>query len=594
MSDTSEMFGWNGKVMRINLTEGTITTEALRHHHQYIGGRGLGVKYISDEVPPTTEPLSAENKIIITTGPLTATPAQTSGRFSVVSKSPLTCTIFDSNSGGFFGPELKKAGYDAVIIEGRSEKAVYIHIRDSVFFIKDASHLWGRNFHETRDALQAEHEKHRVLAIGPAGENLVKIAAIMNDEDRAAGRGGLAAIFGYKKLKAVVVRGTGKVKVADPERLKETVARVQKIIKKNPVTNTALPTFGTSVLVNIINQLGMFPTHNFQRGTFNDAEGISGEKIAERIFTGKYACFGCPIACGRRTKTSGKSGEGPEYETTWAFGADIGNNDLELIAEANYMCNELGLDTISTGSTIACAMELSERGKLSEQLKFGSDRKLLDIVKSIAYRDGMGSELAEGSMRLAKKYGAPELAMQVKGLEIPAYDPRGAQGMGLAYATSNRGGCHLRAYMVSPEVLGQPCRMDRFSTKGKPDVCKMLQDMSAFVDSLVMCRFTEFALATDYYSDFVSAATGMQLTAEEAMNMGERIWNLERMYNLAAGLTAADDTLPKRFLEEKLPEGGSRMRTVKLAGMLAEYYELRGWDTDGRPKPETLKRLGLA
>jgi aldehyde:ferredoxin oxidoreductase len=566
MSDT-ELYGWNGKILRVNLSTGQLSTEPLQHYREYIGGRGLGVKYIYDEVPPGTDPLSAENKVIITTGPLTATAAQTSGRFSVVSKSPLTGTIFDSNSGGFFGPELKKAGWDAVMIEGKADKPVYLHISDSEFSLEDASDIWGKDYHQTKEMLHHKHDKHRVMAIGPAGENMVNIAAIMNDEDRAAGRGGLAAVLGHKKLKAVVVRGTGKVRVAEPEKLKETVARVQKAIKKNPVTNNALPTFGTSVLVNVTNQLGMLPTNNFQRGTFNDAEGISGEKIAERILTGKYACYSCPIACGRRTKTSHSSGEGPEYETAWAFGADIGNSNLELVAEANYMCNELGLDTISTGSTIACTMELVEKGRLSGFPTFGeADTKgLLDIIKSIAYRDGLGDQLAEGSLRLAAKYGAPELAMVAKGMEVPAYDPRGAQGMGLAYATSNRGGCHLRAYMVSPEVLGQPCQMDRFSIKGKADVCKMLQDMSAFVDSTVMCRFTEFAFSTDYYSELVSAATGLKVTPIQAMTIGERIWNLERMYNNAAGFTAAHDTLPPRFLEEELPEGGSRKRVVRLA-----------------------------
>jgi len=590
-----EYKGWMNKVLRIDLSSGAMDVEPLRFHEEYVGGRGLGVRYMAEEVMPQTEPLSPENKVMIATGPLTGTRAPTGGRFSVISRSPLTGTMCDSNSGGFFGAELKKAGYDAVIIEGESDKPVYLHIEDDKVELLDARDLWGKDFHETLAALKEKHEKHRVLGIGPAGENLVKVSAIMNDEDRAAGRGGLAAVLGSKKFKAIAVKGSKKVEIADPDGFDKTLKTVAKLVKKNGVTNNALPIFGTSVLVNIINAHGMFPTHNFQRGVFNDAEGISGEKIAETILTGKYACYGCPIACGRRTKTSNMEGEGPEYETTWAFGADLGINDLETVAEANYLCNQYGLDTISSGATIACAMELKEKGKLSsdEVPGFGEKEGLLALVKNMALRQGIGDELAEGSKIFAEKRGAPELAMQVKGMELPAYDPRGVQGMALSYATSNRGGCHMRAYMISPEILGQPVVLDRFSTEGKADVCIFLQNMSAFVDSVVMCRFTQFAFPLDYYSILLTNVTGKEYKPEDANKIGEKIWNLERLYNLSAGFTCEDDTLPPRFLNEELPEGGSRNRVVQLDKMLKEYYKLRGWDEKGIPTSQTMSRLGL-
>ncbi|MFQ6081453.1 MAG: aldehyde ferredoxin oxidoreductase family protein [Candidatus Bathyarchaeia archaeon] len=591
------MYGWIGEILRVNLSDGKIVTQKLDENvaKNFLGGRGLGVKVLYDELKPKTDPLSPENKIIFATGPVTGTRAPTSGRYCVVSKSPLTGTIFDSHSGGYWGPELKFAGYDAVIIEGRAEAPVYIWISNKTVEIRDASEAWGLDTHKTTEKLIKETDsKAKVACIGPAGERQVLLAAIINDRHRAAGRGGLGAVMGCKNLKAVVVRGTGRVDVADEERFDKTFDDSLMVIRKNPITDKALPTLGTAVLVNLINEHGMYPTRNFQEGVFEDAEGISGEKITETILIGRRACYACPIACGRVTKTSEKEGEGPEYETAWAFSAQCGVNDLTAVTHANYLCNELGLDTISTGNTIGCAMEMSQKGFLKEKIEFGEADKLVELVEKIAFKEGIGKELAEGSRRFAERHGCPELAMQVKGLELPAYDPRGAQGHALAYATSNRGGCHLRAYLIGPEIIGTPALVDRFKPEGKADLVINFQNLFAALDSMILCVFTSFALSPSHYAKFMTTITGLTFTGEDLMKIGERIWNLERLFNIREGFGKRDDVLPPRFLKTPLPEGGSRGRTVFLDKMLKEYYHLRGWDNRGIPLERKLKELDLS
>ncbi|KPV62615.1 MAG: Tungsten-containing aldehyde ferredoxin oxidoreductase [Candidatus Bathyarchaeota archaeon BA1] len=591
------MNGWMGEIVRVNLSRGEVVTQKLDENttKNFLGGRGLGVRVLYDELKPKTNPLSPENKIVFATGPVTGTKAPTSGRYCVISKSPLTGTIFDSHSGGFWGPELKFAGYDAAIIEGKAETPVYIWINDGGVEIRGASEVWGLDTHMTTERLIKETDpKAKVACIGPAGERQVSLAAIINDRHRAAGRGGLGAVMGSKNLKAVVVRGTCRVDVADEGGFSEALDESLMVIRKNPITDKSLPTLGTAVLVNLINEHGMYPTRNFQEGVFEDAEGISGEKIAETILNGRRACYACPIACGRITKTSEKEGEGPEYETAWAFSAQCGINDLTQVTHANYLCNELGLDTISTGNTIGCAMEMSQKGFLREKIEFGDADKLVELVKKIALREGIGKELGEGSKRLAERHGCPELAMQVKGLELPAYDPRGAQGHALAYATSNRGGCHLRAYLIGPEILGTPALVDRFRPDGKADLVITYQNLFAALDSMILCVFTSFALSPDHYAKFTSAVTGLRFADEDVMKIGERIWNLERLFNMREGFGKKDDTLPLRFLKTPLPEGGSRGRRVLLDKMLKEYYDLRGWDGEGFPLKSKLKELGLS
>ncbi len=560
---------------------------------QYLGGRGLGVKLVYDHVTPSVAPLDPENLLIFSIGPLTATAAPTGGRFSVSTKSPLTGTIFDSNCGGYFGPQLRRAGYAAVILEGRAKAPVYLWINEGTLEFQPAKTIWGQEVSPTTDYLLDEtNKKAQVACIGPAGENHVSLASIMTDKHRAAGRGGVGAVMGAKNVKAIVVYGTNKVAITDSDQFEQVITRVRRLIKKDSITNKSLPVYGTPVLVNLANEYGLLPTHNFQEGTFNDAEGVSGEKLLERLFVKKYHCFGCPIGCGRITRAFGEEGGGPEYESLWALGPQCGINDLEWISKANYRCNELGMDTISVGSTLGCAMELVQTGNLNASLSFGDTTGLLELINDIATACGLGAEIGKGSRSLAKRHNAPDLAMQVKGLEIPAYDPRGVQGHALAYATSNRGGCHLRAYLIGPEILGSPVLLDRDRTEGKAELVILFQNLSAAMDSLVLCRFTTFAFSIEDYADLLSAASPLSVSGRELLQIGERIWNLERLFNNREGFSVKDDCLPPRF-SAPLPEGGSRKRVVDLEKMLPEYYTLRGWNNKGEPIKSRMKQLDL-
>ncbi len=582
-------------ILHVNLSDKSIRRESLPPDlfTQYLGGRGLGVKLLYDNLAPGTDALSPDNLLVFAVGPSTATKIPTGGRFVVVTKSPTTGTIFDSHAGGYFGAQLRRAGFAAVVFHGKSDSPVYLWINNDDVEIRDASMIWGKDVYDATDALLEETDsKAQAACIGPAGENLGLMAAIMTDKHRAAGRGGVGAVMGSKNLKAIVAKGTRDVGVHDPERLNKTVEWSRRLIKKNAVTDKSLPVYGTPVLVSVANELGMLPTNNFQEGTFNDAEGVSGEKLLERFSAGTYNCHGCPIGCGRLSQIDGKKVGGPEYESLWALGPQCGINDLEWIAIANDRCNHLGLDTISVGSTIGAAMELVEKRKLDAPLKFGDTTGVLDLIEDIAHMRGLGAEMSEGSKRLAERYGAPELAMQVKGLELPAYDPRGAQGHALGYATSNRGGCHLRSYLIGPEVLGSPVLVDRDRPDGKADLVILYQDLSAAMDCMVVCRFTNFAWPVDVYAEMISAGTGIELTGRDLLQLGARIYNLERLFNLREGFTSKDDTLPPRFFKP-LPEGNSRNRIVHLDEMLSEYYKLRGWDKEGRPTNDTLKKLDI-
>ena len=600
--------GYMGKFLRVDLTNQKLRDETIPENilRTWIGGRGLGVYLALKEIDPKVDPLSPENKVFILTGPLTGTAAPESGRWCSVTKAPLTGTIHDSQSGGKWGPELKFAGYDGIIIEGASEKPVYLWIHDGKAELRDAKHLWGKDTHATTDMICEElgDENIKVLCIGPAGENLVKFACMINDKGRAAGRGGHGAVLGSKKLKAIAVRGTMRPPIVDEEKFREAVrANVDKL-KKHPVTGEGLPKYGTAILVNIINKHGVLPTRNFQTGVHPTAEKYSGETIAEKTLIRKVPCWGCIIGCGRYTRIPKESpfageGDGPEYETLWAFGAQTGTDNLEAISKANFLCNELGLDTISMGHVIGTLMELYERGRIpDEKLRgvvptWGNAGAIVELTWRTAYRSGIGDDLAEGAKRLAEKYGAPEVAMVVRGQELPAYDPRGAQGHGLGYATSNRGGCHLRAYMIAPEVLGAPQLVDRFETKGKPQLVKEFQDGFAVVDSLILCKFNTFATWLEDWIPMLAGATGWDITIEELKTVGERIYNAERVFNiLAFGDGREYDTLPKRLLEEPMPEGPAKGKVVKLEEMLDEYYKIRGWK-DGRPTREKLEQLGL-
>ncbi|MCG0278024.1 MAG: aldehyde ferredoxin oxidoreductase family protein [Thermanaeromonas sp.] len=599
------MYGWVGRLLRVNLTTGECRVEKLDPvmARDYIGARGLASKILYNEVDPQVDPLSPENKLIFMTGPLTGTSAISGSRYNVVTKSPLTGTIAASNSGGYFAGELKYAGYDGIIFEGKASEPVYLYIENDRVEIRPAGHVWGKTTHETEDILKSEAPAGaKVACIGPAGEKLVRFACVVNDKNRAAGRSGVGAVMGSKNLKAVVVRGTGGIKIADPEGFRQAVKAALEKIKNNPVTHGGLPDYGTAVLVNVINAHGAFPTRNFQTGVFPGAEKISGETLAATYLVRKKGCLACPIACGRATLVPegpyAGHGEGPEYEAIWAMGADCGVDDLAAITKANYYANELGYDPITFGATLACAMELYEKGYLPAQdteleLEFGNARTLVEAARKVGYREGIGDLLAEGSYRLAERYGHPELSMSTKKQEYPAYDPRAIQGIGLNYATTNRGGCHVRGYTIASEVLGIPVQTDPLVTEGKAGLVKTFQDLTALVDSTGICLFVTFALGASDVVSMLAPATGIPYTEEAGMLAGERIFNLERLFNLAAGLTRADDTLAPRILQEPLPEGPAKGRVNRLDEMLDEYYRVRGWDEEGRPTEATKQRLGI-
>ena len=564
----------------------------------------MGVRILYDELKPKTDPLGPKNILMFMVGPATGTAFPASGRFHVVTKSPLTGGIGDTDCGGDWGPELRFAGFEGIVVEGRAEEPVYLWVNDGRAELRSAEKYWGKGVWDTEDGIRDElkEPKAKIASIGPAGENLVLCAAIMNDRHRAAGRTAAGAVMGSKNLKAVAVRGTGKPPVADPAGLRDAVKNALKKIKENPITGKGLPTYGTSVLINVINTAGILPTRNFQTGVFPAADKISGETIAKTILTKNKPCWGCPVACGRVIRVTEPpyqvEGEGPEYETDWSLGAQCGIDNLNAITYAHNICDDMGMDPISYGSTVGCAMELYEKGKIPKEklagleLKFGNPQAIVELAWKTAYRDGFGNDIALGAKRLAEKYGAPELAMQVKGLELPAYDPRGVQGHGLGYATANRGGCHLRAYMIAYEVLGVPEKLDPFKTEGKAKVVKIFQDFWCVVDSLVVCKFLSFALDADDHKDLINPITGWGWTTEDMLKTGERIYNLERMFINREGFDRKDDTLPPRLLKERMPEGPAKGKVVELEKMLDEYYELRGWK-DGKPTKEKMKELGL-
>ncbi|MFI4931572.1 MAG: aldehyde ferredoxin oxidoreductase family protein [Burkholderiales bacterium] len=613
---------WAGKILRVNLTAGTVKSEPLnmKWAKDYLGSRGLATRYIVEEVDPKVDPLSTANKIIWATGPLTGTMASTGGRYTVVTKGPLTGAIACSNSGGYWGAELKMAGWDMIIFEGASPKPVYLFVSDDVAELRDGSALWGHSVWETEETLKRLHQDPllRISSIGLAGENKVLFAAVVNDLHRAAGRSGVGAVMGSKNLKAVAVRGTkGVGNIADPKAFMKVTAEKKKILHDNAVTGQGLPTYGTQVLMNVINEIGALPTRNHRDVQFEGAKDISAEAMATpRTSDGKkhlvtnQACFGCTIACGRISKMDkghftvenkpqywGASG-GLEYEAAWALGAANGVNDLEALQYANLICNEQGMDPISFGATVGAVMELYDMGVLKqEQLgidaKFGSAQALAHFAEITAKGEGFGKEIGQGSRRLCAKYGHPDLSMSVKGQEFPAYDSRGIQGMGLAYATSNRGACHLRGYTVASEVLGIPVKTDPLSADGKPELVKAFQDATAAFDSAGLCIFTSFAWGLADVAPQVAAACGPEFSLENMEKIGERIWNLERDFNNRAGFTAKDDSLPKRLLTEPAKTGPAKGLVNKLPEMLPKYYAVRGWTADGQLTPETRARLGL-
>lgn len=614
---------WTRKVLRVNLTEGSIKHEPLNMQwaNEYLGQRGLATKYLAEEIDPKCDALSPDNKMIMTTGPLTGTMASTGGRYSVVTKSPLTGTIACSNSGGFIGNEMKNAGWDMVIFEGKSETPVYLYIENEKAELISAEDLWGKSVWEVDELLHNKHQDPlvRIAAVGRAAEKGCLYSAIVNDLHRAAGRSGVGTVMASKNLKAVVVRGTlGVSGIEDSDKFFKATQDGKQVLAENAVTGEGLPALGTQVLMNVINEVGAMPTRNMREVQFEGASKISGEAMQEvregdgrANLTTNAACFGCTIACQRvstvdKTHFSvkdkpqywGNSG-GLEYENAWSLGSDCGVDDLDAITYCNFICNEDAVDPITLGATIAAAMELFEEGAITVEdtggmeLKFGSAEALVWATEMTAKGEGFGKDLGLGSKRLTEKYGRPELSMTVKGLEFPAYDPRGIQGMGLAYATSNRGACHLRGYTVASEILGIPEKTDPLETEGKAGLVKAFQDATAVVDSAGLCVFTTFAWSLEDIAPQIDAACEGDWSVERCLEVGERIWNMEREFNLAAGLTGKDDTLPKRLLKDVAKTGPAKGKANDLHLMLPEYYEVRGWTPDGVPTDETRSRLGL-
>jgi aldehyde:ferredoxin oxidoreductase len=597
--------GFANRVAHVNLTTGEVEYRPIPADwaRLYIGARGLGVRYLLEN-GPQVDPLSPENMICFMNGPLTGTEANMSGRQAVVTKSPLTGTVTDSHIGGWSAARLRWAGLDGIVVTGKAERPVYLYIENGLLSIREAGDLWGKSVHETIPLLKARYgEKDlSVLTIGQAGENLVRFAGWINENDRAAGRGGTGAVGGSKLLKAIVVRaGKNIPKAADREAWKAAHKRaLGTIMDEQNVTSPrkgGLSVYGTNVLMNITNTIGALPTRNSQVTSFGaEGELISGEYVNEHILVDNPTCHACPVACKKEVEIKegtwkGLRMESVEYESAWALGANCGLSDVNTVAKLIDQCNDYGMDPIELGNALSVYMECSERGAAEGgALAWGDALSMVETTRLIALREGVGDLLAEGPARLAARLGHPELSMTVKGQAIPAYDPRGLKGMGIAYATSNRGACHLRAYTPASELGLIPLKTDPLAWEGKGKLTKLLQDIHAFSDSLDLCKFSAFAEGVDEYAQQYSAYIGAPFGAEDVLRAGERIYNLERHYNNLAGFREGSDYLPARFTTEPSTMGGSAGHVCELDLMLAEYYADRGW-VDGVVPEAKLREL---
>ena len=612
------MYGLMGKILRVNLTDGKITEEAIpeKTARMYLGGGGLATKYLYDEVKKGTDPFSPDNKLIFMTGPLTGTSCPSAGRYSVVSKSPLTGTWAQANSGGFWAPDFKRTGYDGVIFQGIAKKPVYLVCEDGKAELRDASHLWGMKTPETTDAIQNDLGKQfKVACIGPAGEKKVRIACIMNDKHRAAGRCGLGAVMGSKNLKAIAAKGTKKVQIANPEKFM-SVSKKQYDLIRDSMLKVGLETHGTNLLLDMVNVRGGLPTRNWQVGMFDHVDKINGPALTDNVLKNRVACYACPVACGRVSeiktgKWAGKEGEGPEYESVVLLGSACDVDDLNAITMANFLCNEYGIDTISAGSIVAFAMECYEKGILTKkdteglEIKFGDPDILVELIEKIGKREGIGELLGEGTKRIAEKLGkgSEKFAMQVKGLELPAYDSRAAKITALGYAVASRGGDHMTGYIQGPTFIDTPFLVvddskidDVYVPKPKDaTVLRDLENALTMFDVTGTCKFMGMMLDAREWVDLISSVNGWEFSIEDFKKTGERIVNLSRAFNMRDGFSRADDNLPKRLVEEPMPDGPAKGHVVEqLDTMLDNYYEARGWDNKtGKPSPEKLKELGL-
>ncbi len=556
------------------------------------------------ENKPRVGALDPENRLIVMTGPYTGTFGSFTGFYNVTTKSPLTGAILSAHSGGHWAPLFRKTGYDGIVFTGKAERPSYLLLTDSGPELKDASDLWGRDVFDTIRALRTKHPDTRSMVIGPTGERKAHYAAIMNDMHRAAGRGGVGAVMGSKNLKAVVVHGTKDVPQADPEKLKETFKTATATVKEK---SQAFMKYGTSMVVGITGKAGTIPTRNMQTAYFPEFDKIGGDALVNGHVTKSVACARCPLHCGKETKAEKDyqvRTEGPEYETLAMFGSNIGNSNIESIIAANDLCNQYGMDTISCADTIACAFELFEKGIINEQdvgfkLEWGDHRAMVRLVEMTGKGEGFGRLIGEGTKRLTKRYGpeAEKYAMNVKGMEFPGYDPRGIQGMSLAFATSTRGACHLRATMYVPELFQGV--LDRFTVKGKAQQLKDFHELFTVFDCMILCKFgarNAFANSWDHMVTLVNAATGFGYTVEALKQVGARSWTMERLYNLREGFTRKDDTVPDRFFTLPIHDGPSKGAVINREDFdkeISAYYALWGWTEDGVPTKESLDRLGM-
>jgi len=610
--------GYTGKILRVNLTESTSSEESLspRMATDFLGGAGFGVKILYDELRPGTDPLGEDNKLVFAVGPLTGTSTPCASRMSVAAKSPLTGAVGLALTGGYFPAELKFAGYDALIIEGRAPRPVYLWIHDGKVDFRSAEKLMGTLTMDCQDFIKHELRDHnvKVACIGPAGEKLARIACIVN-ERRAAGRKGLGAVMGSKNLKAVAVRGNGQVPVADPGAFREARASMLRAMRESPVVYPQFARLGTPMVVDLTDVLGIFPTRNWSATgefTFTDKLGVG---VQEQYKIRKQHCYNCPVGCSqvrlvRDGAWTGFLAEGPEFETVYAFGGETGNEDFAAVVAADRLCDELGLDTISAGVAVGFAMELYEKGILSAaetagDLRFGNARAMIELIRLMAYRQDLGDLLADGVRAAARRIGrgAEKYAMHVKGLEMPGYDVRGAKAHGLNYATSYTGADHNRGYAFQ-EIFGIPVpeQVDRFAFEGKGRLTKWNQDVRAVTcDCAPMCAFMlDMAVpgnACENTAALASAVTGMTFSPADIERIGERVNNLARAFNTREGFSRRDDTLPERLMNEPLPAGNSRSHRIsreELDAMLDEYYTARGWDpSTGVPTRSRLDALGL-
>lgn len=618
------MNSYVGKLLIVDLTTGKTYDEPLNETYaaQYIGGAGLAARYLYDAIDASTDPLAPDNPLIFMTGPLDATPAPSCGRFVVVARSPLTSLYGEANAGNFFGPDLKLAGYDGIIVRGKSSTPVYLLIRDGKVELRDAKHLLGETTFDTGDTIRAElnEPKLTVAAIGPAGENLVKYAMILSTNSRGkkgiAGRCGLGAVMGSKNLKAIAIRGTTPVSIASKDKFKGAHSGMLKAMKDSPVLYPEFSHHGTPLVTDLTGAMGVLPAKNWTAtGEFVPIEGIGRDALASRKI-GREHCHDCPVACCqlRVAKTGAYAGiltEGPDFETVYSFGSGVGIGEADPIIAADRLADELGLDSISAGVTISFAMELYERGILTLKdtdgidLRFGNDAAMIQVLRKMAFRDGLGDILADGSLAAARKIGkdTEKYAMQIKGLELPGYDVRGLKGHGLGFATSYTGADHCRGYAFQ-EVFGIPIpwQVDRFATEGKGKLTMWNQDVrTVTLDCAPMCAFLLDmvfpATACQNTATLMEAVTGLVLTPKQVQQVGERVNNLARAFNVREGFTRADDAFPERLMTEPLKAGGSKGHRISrqdLDQMLDEYYSLRGWDIKtGKPTREKLTELGL-